>query len=190
MRKIFMRAVAFAGKCVIIFCNCSVPLQLYYFTIYSRRRAGWRRGGIMTESIPEEMSPLWDIYNDGFPDFLAELLEAEELQRLKKVGMHCGCEYSSFPLFRFSSPYTRWIHSVGAGLIVWHFTFDVKQSIAGLLHDIATPVFAHVVDFMKGDHLKQESTEEYTRKLIEESEGIQKVLHKYGLSTDFWTVFY
>lgn len=184
MRKIFIRTVAFAGKCVIIFCNCSVPLQLYYFTIYSRRRAGWRRGGIMTESIPEEMSPLWDIYNDGFPDFLAELLEAEELQRLKKVGMHCGCEYSSFPLFRFSSPYTRWIHSVGAGLIVWHFTFDVKQSIAGLLHDIATPVFAHVVDFMKGDHLKQESTEEYTRKLIEESEGIQKVLHKYGLSTE------
>ena len=41
----------------------------------------------MTESIPEEMSPLWDIYNDGFPDFLAELLEAEELQRLKKVGI-------------------------------------------------------------------------------------------------------
>ncbi len=37
---------------------------------------------------------------------------------------------------------------------------------------------------MKGDHLKQESTEEYTRKLIEESEGIQKVLHKYGLSTE------
>ena len=99
----------------------------------------------MTESIPEEMSPLWDIYNDGFPDFLAELLEAEELQRLKKVGMHCGCEYSSFPLFRFSSPYTRRIHSVGAWLIVWHFTFDVKQSIAGLLHDIATPVFASLM---------------------------------------------
>ena len=54
----------------------------------------------MTEPISEEMSPLWYIYNDGFPDFLAELLEAEELQRLKKVGMHCGCEYSSFPLFR------------------------------------------------------------------------------------------
>ena len=67
----------------------------------------------MTEPISEERNPLWDIYNDGFPDFLAELLEAEELQRLKKVGMHCGCEYSSFPLFRFSSPYTRWIHSVG-----------------------------------------------------------------------------
>ena len=146
-----MRAVAFAGKCVIIFCNCSVPLQLYYFTIYSRRRAGWRRGGIMTESIPEEMSPLWDIYNDGFPDFLAELLEAEELQRLKKGG-ECTADVNTVPspLFRFSSPYTRWIHSVGAGLIVWHFTFDVKQSIAGLLHDIATPVFAHVVDFMKG----------------------------------------
>ena len=42
----------------------------------------------MTEPISEEMSPLWYIYNDGFPDFLAELLEAEELQRLKKVGMH------------------------------------------------------------------------------------------------------
>ena len=112
MRKIFIRTVAFAGKCVIIFCNCSVPLQFYFFIIYSRRRAGWRRGGIMTEPISEEMSPLWYIYNDGFPDFLAELLEAEELQRLKKVGMHCGCEYSSFPCSGFPRPirdgFTAW----------------------------------------------------------------------------------
>ena len=29
----------------------------------------------MTEPISEEMSPLWYIYNDGFPDFLAESLD-------------------------------------------------------------------------------------------------------------------
>lgn len=49
----------------------------------------------MTEPISEEMSPLWYIYNDGFPDFLAELLEAEELQRLKR--WECTADVNTAP---------------------------------------------------------------------------------------------
>lgn len=73
---------------------------------------------------------------------------------------------------------------MGVGLIVWHFTGDLRQSAAGLLHDAATPAFAHVVDFLHGDHLHQESTEARTAELIETSPELQALLKEYGLTTE------
>lgn len=126
----------------------------------------------------------YDFYSNEIPEFIAELCESAPMRRLKNVGMNCGCEYTSFPRFTVCDPYSRYEHSVGVGLIVWNFTGDVKQSIAGLLHDIATPVFAHVIDFLRGDHLTQESTEDGTREIIEASGEIQRVLKRFSLTTD------
>ena len=108
------------------------------------------------------MRELWPVYHPDVPGFLQALAETPELRRLKEVGMNCGCEYTAFPRFRRLRPYSRFSHSMGVGLIVWHFTGDPAQAVAGALHDIATPVFAHVVDFLRGDHLRQEATEERT----------------------------
>ena len=110
-------------------------------------------------------------------------MDAPELQRLKNVGMNCGCEYTSFPRFAGLGPYSRFTHSVGAALIVRHFTGDAKQTLAGLLHDIATPVFAHVVDFLRGDYLTQETTESGTEAIIAHSETVQACLASLGLTT-------
>ena len=126
---------------------------------------------------------LLDIYSDDFPLFIEELINTPEFRRLENVGMNCGCEYTSFPIFAKGKEYTRYKHSIGVALIIWHFTKDIKQSIAGLLHDISSPVFAHVVDFLNGDHENQESTEEKTEEIIENSEEIQKILKKYNLTT-------
>jgi HD superfamily phosphohydrolases len=91
--------------------------------------------------------------------------------------MHCGCEYANFPFYqREKTPYTRLIHSVGVSNIVWNFTHDIRQAIAGLFHDIATPVFAHTIDFLHGDHLTQESTEDKTLFFIENSKEITTLL--------------
>ena len=90
----------------------------------------------------------------------------------------------SLPLFRRLQPYSRWDHSLGTALIVWHFTGNAAQAAAGLLHDIATPVFAHVVDFMNGDYLAQESTEAGTRELIDGSPELQAILSANGLCTE------
>lgn len=126
---------------------------------------------------------LLDIYSEDFPIFIEELINTTEFKRLNNVGMNCGCEYTSFPIFANGKEYTRYKHSIGVALIVWHFTKDIKQSIAGLLHDISSPVFAHVVDFLNGDHENQESTEEKTEEIIENSVEIQKILKKYNLTT-------
>ena len=112
---------------------------------------------------------------------MRECARTPAVLRLRDVGMNCGCEYTSFPRFRGLKPYSRFDHSLGAALIIWHFTADPAQAVAGLLHDIATPVFAHVVDFMRGDYLKQEATEAGTADMIAASAELQAVLKKYGL---------
>ena len=98
--------------------------------------------------------------------------------------MNCGCEYTSFPMFAGIGPYSRFNHSMGVGLIVWHFTKSMEQAMAGLLHDIATPVFAHVIDFLHGDHMNQESTEAGTGQWIRESDELCRVLQKFEIPVE------
>ena len=124
------------------------------------------------------------IYHPEIPAFLSACAETPSLQRLMHVGMNCGCEYTSFPRFRGLLPYSRFDHSIGAALIVWHFTHDEKQAVAALLHDVATPVFAHVVDFLKGDYFRQEATESGTEAIIASDAALQRQLSLLGLSTE------
>ena len=130
------------------------------------------------------METLHTIYHPTLPPILAELAGTPPLLRLREIGMNCGCEYTAFPRFRQGRSYNRFLHSLGVGLIVWHFTGDPAQAAAGLLHDLATPPFAHVVDFLRGDHLRQEATEAGTREIIAGSPEIQDILARYGLNTD------
>ena len=138
---------------------------------------------IMEKVLDEHQIDLLDVYHSELPDFLIELSKTPAMLRLKEVGMHCGCEYTLYPRFQFPCGYSRYEHSLGVALIIWHVTKDKVQAIAGLFHDIATPVFAHVIDFLHQDYEKQESTEERTRAFIEESKEIQRLLIKYGITT-------
>ncbi len=130
------------------------------------------------------MDMLLQIYNNEIPDFIRETAETPLIQRLMNVGMNCGCEYTSFPVFARCSKYSRYSHSLGTALIIWHFTNDKKQAIAGLLHDISTPVFAHAIDFLNNDFKEQTSTERYTKAFIENSSEIINLLKKYNLKTE------
>jgi len=119
------------------------------------------------------------------PTLLDKLVSTPEMQRLSGVGMHCGCEYSDAPLYKNARyPYTRLSHSIGAAKIVWNFTGDIDQAVAGMLHDIATPVFAHTIDFMNNDHINQESTEDKTLAFIENSKEIMQLLKSSGIHVD------
>jgi HD superfamily phosphohydrolase len=122
------------------------------------------------------------IYTKEIPVLSEQLAHTSEMRRLSDIGMHCGCEYAKFPIYQMeNTPYTRFIHSVGVSMIVWNFTHDIRQAIAGLLHDIATPVFAHTIDFLQGDHLTQESTEDKTVSFIENSGEITDLLKQHHI---------
>ena len=128
------------------------------------------------------MNRLWSVYHEDIPPFLREFAATPPMRRLQNVGMNCGCEYTDFPLFRGLEYYSRFDHSLGAALIVWHFTADEKQALAALFHDVTTPVFSHVVDFLNGDYLRQESTEAGIAELLGASAEVSELLEKYGIS--------
>jgi HD superfamily phosphohydrolase len=110
----------------------------------------------------------------GIPAFIEEYSNAPEMLRLKGIGLFCGTDYSKIYNHRYF--YSRFEHSIAVALLIWRFTRDKKQAIAGLFHDIATPVFSHSVDFMNGDALTQKSTEERTHATIRSSGTITELL--------------
>ena len=119
------------------------------------------------------------ILEPDFPEWLQEYIETPVLQRQKHISITCGTIYSD--LFKNQRFYSSLDHAVGVALVVWHFTHDKKQTLSGLFHDIATPVFKHCVDFMNGDHLMQESTEDLTTEVIAGSPEISRLLKRDGI---------
>lgn len=120
------------------------------------------------------------ILESDFPQFLKKYINLPLLQRLSGVGLLCGSDWTK--LFHNRFYYSRLDHSIGVALIVWHFTHDKAQTIAGLLHDVSTPVFSHVSDFRKGDALTQTATEETNSKIINENKELLELLKQDNLN--------
>ena len=130
------------------------------------------------------MNRLWSVYHETVPDFLREFADTPPMRRIQAVGMNCGCEYTDFPLFCGLERYSRFDHSLGAALIVWHFTGDRAQALSALFHDVTTPVFSHVVDFLNGDYIQQESTESGIAEMLAASPEVMELLEKYGIAVE------
>ena len=122
------------------------------------------------------------ILSNEIPDFLNDYINTPQMQKLAGISVSCGTYYTK--LFDKMVWYSSLDHSIAVSLIVWNFTKDKKQTIAGLFHDIATPVFKHSIDFMNGDYKKQESTEELTTQIIRESKEIMSLLKRDGIKIE------
>lgn len=122
------------------------------------------------------------ILSPVFPTWLLDYIDVKEIQRLSGISMLCGTDYSK--IYNYKSFNSTLDHSVGVALIVWNFTHDKKQTLAGLFHDIATPAFKHCIDFMNGDSEHQESTEELTTQIINNSKEITNLLKRDGIKIE------
>ena len=134
------------------------------------------------ENLNDEIRHYFSILSPEFPNWLLDYIDTPEMERIGKISIGCGTDYTK--VFNTRYWYSNLDHSVGVALIIWHFTKDKKQTLAGLFHDIATPVFKHVVDFLNGDHEKQESTEEKTTEIIKNSKQIMELLKKDGIKLE------
>ena len=127
------------------------------------------------ETLPKLLKEYFKVLSPEFPNFLLDYIHTPEMQKQAKISVTSGTIYSRmFDEIWYSSL----DHSVAVALIIWNFTKDKKQTLSGLFHDIATPVFKHCIDFMNGDHEKQESTEELTTQIIENSKEIMALLNR------------
>lgn len=134
------------------------------------------------DSLNDEIREFFSILSEDFPEWLLDYINVFEMQRIGKIGMNCGTDYTALYNNRYF--YSNLEHSVGVALIIWNFTHDKVQTLAGLFHDIATPVFKHCVDFMNGDSEYQESTEEKTEDIILNSTEIMFLLKRDNINVE------
>ncbi len=120
--------------------------------------------------------------NNNYPSFIEKYIATKELQRLSKIGQFCGCDYTK--LYNVKYWYSRLDHSVACALITWNFTKDKKQTIAALLHDLGTPSFSHCIDYLLGDAVTQESSEEDINNIINNSKEIKSNLLKDNITVE------
>lgn len=123
-----------------------------------------------------EIQEYLKILSKDYPKFLEPYLKTEEMKRLMGISMVSASEHTK--LLETKYFHTRYEHSIGVALIIWNFTKDKKQTLAGLFHDISTPSFSHVIDYLHGDYKKQETTEGLTKLFIENSVEIMQLLKK------------
>ena len=128
------------------------------------------------DNVSKEIKDYFKILEPDFPEWLNEYIDTKELLSQQYISVTCGTIYSD--LFESDFFFSSLDHSVAVALIVWHFTHDRKQTLSGLFHDIATPVFKHCVDFLNGDYMAQESTEDLTTEMIKNSKEIMTLLKR------------
>lgn len=128
------------------------------------------------DSVDKRVLDYFNVLEPSFPEWLNDYIETKELLKQRYISVTCGKIYSN--LFEIDFFFSSLDHSVAVALIVWHFTHDKKQTLSGLFHDIATPVFKHCVDFLNGDYMTQESTEDLTSKIIGSSKEIMDLLKR------------
>ena len=134
------------------------------------------------DRISDETRKYYKILSEEFPNFLEEYIETPAMLRLDGISMFPGGDHTK--ILNIKNFNSRLKHSIGVALIVWNFTKDKKQTLAGLFHDISTPAFSHIVDFMNGDYLNQESTEDLTKYMIENSKEIMELLNRDGIKVE------
>lgn len=128
------------------------------------------------DNASKEIKEYFKVLEPEFPEWLNEYIDTKELLSQQYISVTCGTIYSD--LFESKFFFSSLDHSVAVALIVWHFTHDKKQTLSGLFHDIATPAFKHCVDFLNGDYMTQESTEDLTTNIIKNSKEIMKLLDR------------
>ena len=128
------------------------------------------------KNLDKNVKRYFKVLEKDFPEFLNDYINTDVLLKQQYISVTCGTIFSN--LFESSFFYSSLDHSIAVALIVWHFTHDKKQTLAGLFHDIATPAFKHCIDFLNGDYLTQESTEDLTTDIIKNSKELMALLKR------------
>lgn len=104
---------------------------------------------------------------------LIDLINSKELQRLKNISQFgIPDEYYHIPT------YSRYEHSIGVLILLRKLNADIKEQIAGLIHDISHTAFSHVVDWVVGDSTKEDHQDNIFQDFLENS-GIPMILKKH-----------
>lgn len=127
---------------------------------------------------------LKQLYNYNILNFLRKYLCSPSLIRLKHIGFFCGMDYASKNIYNFREYISRYHHSVACALLTYKYTNEKASTLAALFHDVGTPCFSHVIDFMNSDYEDQESTEQYHERTILKDSYLLSCLNADNINVD------
>lgn len=108
-------------------------------------------------------------------DILIELINSKAVQRLKKIS-----QFGPPQRYCHKKTFSRYEHSIGVLILLRRFNADLKEQVAGLLHDVSHTAFSHVIDWVVGDPMKDDYQDKIHLQIIKESD-IPEILYKYEI---------
>ncbi|HOB26078.1 MAG TPA: hypothetical protein PLB45_02940 [Bacilli bacterium] len=133
-------------------------------------------------TIDQRKKDYFKLLSPDIPRFLEDYIETPEMLKQQYISITCGTIYTN--LFKSHYIFNSLDHAIAVALIIWHFTKDEKETLSGLFHDIATPAFKHCIDFLNGDYVTQESTEDLTTTIISNSKEIMGLLKRDNITLE------
>ena len=93
-----------------------------------------------------EVIKLHSVYCNKIPDYITEILEVPELNRINGIDINAGINLSGFNIYKYK--YSVLDHSLGVALILNNFITNKNQILAALFHDIAVPAFSYATTYI------------------------------------------
>jgi uncharacterized protein len=109
---------------------------------------------------------------------LIDLINSKAVQRLKGINQQgVPPAYGEQPFF------TRFDHSIGVMILIKKLGGDIKEQIAGLIHDVSHTAFSHLVDWIYGDPNKQKHQDDKYVEVLKSSD-IPEILKRHGFEEE------
>jgi len=108
---------------------------------------------------------------------LIDLLQSKAVLRLKEINQY-GVNFYTKKQFS----YTRYDHSVGVMILLRTFNAELKEQIAGLLHDASHTAFSHVADYLYKVGDRRNSYQDSIHEWYLEQTDIPQILQKHGMT--------
>ena len=134
--------------------------------------------------VDQEEAGYANIYGIALCDgHVVEYMEWDQFLKDEKAKSFLAGNASK-SVYDFSEYISRFAHSLTTALLTYKVTQDKTMTVAALFHDVATPCFSHVIDYMNEDYEKQESTEELTEDIIKNDKYLLKCLKEDNIDVD------
>ncbi|MBU0619110.1 HD domain-containing protein [Patescibacteria group bacterium] len=110
-----------------------------------------------------------------------ELIDSSALQRLKGVDQ---CGY--YEPYASGTAHSRFEHSLGVFILLKKFGADLKEQLAGLIHDVSHGAFSHCIDYAldEGSPKKHDHQDNIFAEFVKQT-IIPAILAKYGFKVDY-----
>ncbi|MBR6133763.1 MAG: hypothetical protein IKQ29_03485 [Bacilli bacterium] len=136
------------------------------------------------QNLNPEIKEYFKIISPIFPRFLIPYIETPTMERLSGISYFCGMEQGPKEVYNFKYFLSRLDHSISVALMTWSITFNKKATLQALFHDANTPAFSHVIDYMNGDAVTQETTEIGLLDYLKHDKQLVDLSNKFGPSLE------